>query len=322
MRRVPRRSRWGGCVSRCPHQAPGQRYSVHAGAYRVVVLGTVFDVAVDEDGVSVEVESGTVEVQEAADERPLQRLTAGSSWSSGHLPAVAPPAPSRSVRRAVRHARPPARKLGPGQAGDPASARASIGGRGPVRRSRPRPGLLPEAGRRRWARWPRSRSAASAEMEQHELRRPARGGCHLAALPRALPAGSAARRGRPVADRSPSSASDEQARRAAGGAGVPGAPPRTASGGPRWPGWPAICARLAGDCAAALGYYDLAAGEPALERGRGRCPLLPGRVPRPPGDDPRSTAAVRDLPERIPAGPARGAGAAGAARRGDRPGGR
>ncbi len=97
-----------------PHQPPGQRYSVRAGAYRVVVLGTVFDVAVEEDGVSVQVERGTVQVQEAATDRVLQRLSAGSSWSSapgGPPPSDAErarPDPVRRVMRPVR--RPPTRQ--------------------------------------------------------------------------------------------------------------------------------------------------------------------------------------------------------------------
>jgi hypothetical protein len=95
-----------------PHQPPGQRYSVHAGPYRVVVLGTVFDVAIEEAGVSVEVESGTVEVREAASERLLQRLPAGARWSSGR-PDVLDRPRSQPVRSMVRPARKaPPRKLG------------------------------------------------------------------------------------------------------------------------------------------------------------------------------------------------------------------
>ena len=77
-----------------PHQPPGRRYSVRAGAFEVVVLGTVFDVAVEASGVGVNVTSGTVEVREAGAPRLLARLTRGEAWSSevgvGELEGPAP----------------------------------------------------------------------------------------------------------------------------------------------------------------------------------------------------------------------------------------
>jgi ferric-dicitrate binding protein FerR (iron transport regulator) len=86
-----------------PHQLlPGRRYRVRAGAYQIVVLGTTFDVAVESSGVSVEVESGTVEVQEVATDRVLQRLSAGSSWSSEAPAPRAAPRRRTRPRRAVR----------------------------------------------------------------------------------------------------------------------------------------------------------------------------------------------------------------------------
>jgi ferric-dicitrate binding protein FerR (iron transport regulator) len=111
-----------------PHQPPGQRYSVRAGAYRVVVLGTVFDVAVEEEGVTVEVTTGTVEVQEAATDRPLQRLSAGSSWSSrpNDPPPGAEPVRPDPVRRMIRPVRKPAARRA-AQALEPASASADPG---------------------------------------------------------------------------------------------------------------------------------------------------------------------------------------------------
>ena len=78
-----------------PHQPPGQRWAVRAGAYRVVVLGTVFDVAVEHEGVEVSVASGVVQIEEAVSGRRLERVAAGEQWSSDSAPVpavVAPPA--------------------------------------------------------------------------------------------------------------------------------------------------------------------------------------------------------------------------------------
>lgn len=70
-----------------PHQAPGRTYAVHAGGYEVVVLGTVFTVAVEDRGVSVSVESGVVEVREGSSGQTIGRLYRGQGWSSDHAPA-------------------------------------------------------------------------------------------------------------------------------------------------------------------------------------------------------------------------------------------
>jgi hypothetical protein len=74
-----------------PHQAPGRRYHVRAGAYRVVVLGTEFDVSVEGGAVSVTVASGVVQIEDASGRR-LERLAPGESWSSSAA-APAEPAP-------------------------------------------------------------------------------------------------------------------------------------------------------------------------------------------------------------------------------------
>ena len=88
-----------------PHQPPGRRYSVRAGAFEVVVLGTTFDVAVEASGVGVSVASGTVEVREAGSPRLLARLTPGEAWSSeAEAPAPAP-------RPSARLRKPPPRRV-------------------------------------------------------------------------------------------------------------------------------------------------------------------------------------------------------------------
>jgi hypothetical protein len=74
-----------------PHQAPGRRYIVRAGAYQVVVIGTTFDVGVDDAGVAVAVTTGVVAVEDAASGQQLVRLVPGMRWSSK---AALPPRPS------------------------------------------------------------------------------------------------------------------------------------------------------------------------------------------------------------------------------------
>jgi ferric-dicitrate binding protein FerR (iron transport regulator) len=81
-----------------PHQAPGRRYVVRAGGYQVVVLGTTFDVAVEEAGVGVYVASGVVAVEDAASGRQLARLEPGMRWASDPEPARAERAPPASRR--------------------------------------------------------------------------------------------------------------------------------------------------------------------------------------------------------------------------------
>ena len=91
-----------------PEQPPGRRYIVRAGAYEVVVLGTVFDVAVEEPGVRVDVQSGTVEVRDASTHQRLARVTARRRWRSEDNQITELPAPTRATAR-----RRPARKVPP-----------------------------------------------------------------------------------------------------------------------------------------------------------------------------------------------------------------
>jgi hypothetical protein len=109
----------GGVRFSVPHQPPGLRYSVRAGGYRVVVLGTVFAVTVDDQGVAVEVESGVVEVQDVDSGRTLRRLPAGTRWSSE--PGSVEPAPVRRppVWSSIRSTRKvPGRALASGRVAD------------------------------------------------------------------------------------------------------------------------------------------------------------------------------------------------------------
>jgi hypothetical protein len=62
-----------------PHQPPGRTFSVLAGPYRIVVVGTKFRVHVQGDAVGVDVEEGVVEVWKR---RRLARLVPGDSWAS------------------------------------------------------------------------------------------------------------------------------------------------------------------------------------------------------------------------------------------------
>jgi len=89
-----------------PHQAPGHNFSVTAGPYRIVVIGTKFRLHVETSHVAVSVDEGVVEVWK---KHRLVRLASGDSWSSvsergGGVavengdsgpaePMVAPPAP-------------------------------------------------------------------------------------------------------------------------------------------------------------------------------------------------------------------------------------
>jgi hypothetical protein len=95
-----------------PEQAPGRRYAVRAGPYEVVVLGTVFDVAVEEAGVSVDVQSGTVEVHDASTRQRLAVLSPRKRWSSAdgqvrELPAAAAASPASARAPAPVRKRPP-----------------------------------------------------------------------------------------------------------------------------------------------------------------------------------------------------------------------
>jgi ferric-dicitrate binding protein FerR (iron transport regulator) len=79
-----------------PHQDPGRRYTVRAGPYQVWVVGTVFEVSVEEEGVGVSVDSGVVQVEDAVTGQRLQRLEAGQRWSSA-TEAARPPAATRTA---------------------------------------------------------------------------------------------------------------------------------------------------------------------------------------------------------------------------------
>ncbi len=62
-----------------PHQAPGRNFSVMAGPYRIVVIGTKFRLHVEGIKVAVAVDEGVVEVWR---KHRLVRLATGDSWSS------------------------------------------------------------------------------------------------------------------------------------------------------------------------------------------------------------------------------------------------
>ena len=96
----------GNVTFAVPHQAPGHNFSVTAGPYRIVVIGTKFRLHVEASHVAVSVDEGVVEVWR---KHRLVRLASGDSWSSiserGGLaaegsangpsePMVAPPAPT------------------------------------------------------------------------------------------------------------------------------------------------------------------------------------------------------------------------------------
>jgi hypothetical protein len=95
-----------------PKQEPGHRYLVRAGAFQVTVVGTVFVVSVEERGVSVQVESGVVEVGEAASGKRLERLEPGEKWTSAAARAARPvEASDPALARTLEEAR-EARKIG------------------------------------------------------------------------------------------------------------------------------------------------------------------------------------------------------------------
>ena len=62
-----------------PHQAAGHNFSVMAGPYRIVVIGTKFRLHVEGIKVAVAVDEGVVEVWR---KHRLVRLATGDSWSS------------------------------------------------------------------------------------------------------------------------------------------------------------------------------------------------------------------------------------------------
>ena len=94
-----------------PHQAPGRNFSVSAGPYRIVVIGTKFRLHVEGVAVAVAVDEGVVEVWR---KHRVARLATGETWSSPTdrggapvdgpatgpaTPQVASPVPSGVQRR-------------------------------------------------------------------------------------------------------------------------------------------------------------------------------------------------------------------------------
>ena len=120
-----------------PHQAPGHNFSVMAGPYRIVVIGTKFRLHVEGIKVAVAVDEGVVEVWR---KHRLVRLATGDSWNSPYdrsgvpadgpangpaepqvaspAPAPAPPAPAPAPAPAVT-APPPPVAVAPAPAPDP-----------------------------------------------------------------------------------------------------------------------------------------------------------------------------------------------------------
>jgi hypothetical protein len=155
----------GDAAFSVPHQAPGHNFSVMAGPYRIVVIGTKFRLHVEGIKVAVAVDEGVVEVWR---KHRLVRLATGDSWSSPYdrsgvpvdgpangpaepqvaspvppPPAPAPPAPAPAPAVAAPAAAAPATPTDPMQqakaalaAGDPNLAldfyRAAITRGGPT----------------------------------------------------------------------------------------------------------------------------------------------------------------------------------------------
>ena len=85
-----------------PQQEPGETFTVAAGPYVIVVVGTSFDVGVDRGHVEVAVREGVVEVWRDGE---MVRLPAGHAWRG---PTRAQPVPRRRAARAI-----PAERLAP-----------------------------------------------------------------------------------------------------------------------------------------------------------------------------------------------------------------
>jgi hypothetical protein len=81
-----------------PHQAPGDTFTVAAGPYVIVVVGTTFDVGVDRGHVEVEVREGIVEVWRDGE---MVRLMGGHSWRG----------PTQAANQGARVPAPPRRRL-------------------------------------------------------------------------------------------------------------------------------------------------------------------------------------------------------------------
>jgi ferric-dicitrate binding protein FerR (iron transport regulator) len=78
----------GSAMLTVPHQPPGWHFSVTAGPYVVTVVGTKFEVHVDNSIVGVEVSEGVVEVWHGDHST---RLAAGDSWRGPYNPVEAQP---------------------------------------------------------------------------------------------------------------------------------------------------------------------------------------------------------------------------------------
>jgi tetratricopeptide (TPR) repeat protein len=88
-----------------PHQLPGQSFSVIAGPYRIVVVGTKFRLRVEGAHVAVAVDEGVVEIWRR---NRLARLVPGDSWSSPQeTPARAAAGSSASAANDSSKTRPP-----------------------------------------------------------------------------------------------------------------------------------------------------------------------------------------------------------------------
>jgi len=82
------------------HHSEARTWTVHARGFDIVDRGTRFVVAVSDAGVSVRVESGSVEVVRAGTSGVGRKLEGGESWTSGTPPVESssePPAPSTSL---------------------------------------------------------------------------------------------------------------------------------------------------------------------------------------------------------------------------------
>lgn len=92
----------GGVVGfKVPRQPPGKTFSVDAGPYRVVVVGTKFRLRHQGRRVTVDVDEGVVEIWRG---RRLARLTAGESWAGPareSRPSRVPAAASRGNAVAI-----------------------------------------------------------------------------------------------------------------------------------------------------------------------------------------------------------------------------
>ena len=93
-----------------PHQEPGETFTVAAGPYVIVVVGTTFDVGVDKGHVEVDVREGVVEVWRDGE---MVRLPAGHSWRGpARIESAAPAGQPASRAPGAAAARAPAAASG------------------------------------------------------------------------------------------------------------------------------------------------------------------------------------------------------------------